>query len=260
MSYFKALRKFSIYRVFLLLLTVLLTQTAYAATSTLHVTLANGITGETVPNLRIDAYERLADGSKQWRAKSTTDSQGAAAFELEGLGAGQVYLLRSKPYNGISAYSEDIDSGADFSFKVGTLQLTLVDYLSQATLTDTKVTLYKRLADGSDKWAGSARSDESGMIRFTPVGLENGETYSVRTSSYGAGNAYSPVVSSVSDLTLELGTLAVTVQDFFSQTALADAKVYLYRREADGSSKRMASGTTDAAGLVRFTPFGIEQG
>ncbi|MCK5354987.1 MAG: hypothetical protein KAJ63_07700, partial [Methyloprofundus sp.] len=187
-------------------------------------------------------------------------AQGAASFELEGLGEGRVYLLRSKPYHSMSAYSEDIESDAGFTFNVGTLQLMLVDHLSQDIQINTKVTLYKRLADGSDKWAGSANSDESGRVRFTPVGLENGETYRVRANSYGAGHAYSPVVSSVSDLTLELGTLPVKVQDFFSQTALADTKVYLYRRETDGSSKKVASATTDELGLVRFTPFGIEQG
>ncbi|MCQ9380189.1 hypothetical protein, partial [Methyloversatilis sp. XJ19-49] len=98
--------------------------------------------------LSVSAYEKLADGSLVWRAKSDTDAEGLVRFDLEGLGAGRVYVFRTQPY-GRWVYSDEIVETGAYRFYVGRLQIRVVDGSSGEGRANQVVVLRKWSADGN---------------------------------------------------------------------------------------------------------------
>jgi hypothetical protein len=101
---------------------------------------------------RIDAYEKVAGGTKTWVKNSTTDSTGTVRLDLPGLGQGRTYVLRAKsPADGSDKYSNDITTPGQMVFTVGNapLRVTMVDALSGAAIPGVQITASERLAGGS---------------------------------------------------------------------------------------------------------------
>lgn len=210
-----------------------------------------------VANTEVQLYQRLADGSKKWAAKGTTDSNGVIKFTPLKLGNGQNYFLQTNPYNTGNAYSHDINNVGNITLAVGTLKTTLLNAISQTPLPDTKVTLYERMRDGSKKWRAKGVTDANGIVRFSPFALGEGRSYLLQSKPYNTGYAYSDDINAVGETTFAVGTLEITLINSISQSPLANTKVSLYERLTGGGKKWRAKGNTDANGVLRFTPLGI---
>jgi uncharacterized protein (DUF1800 family) len=149
----------------------------------LEVTLVNGISGNRLTGIRIDAYERV-DGHEnpQWRSRQDTNDQGIAIFDLDGLGDGRIYFLKTTPYNGGTVYSEDLDATGPFTFRVGTLEVLLISGATGDPLVDTRVDAREVIGDDLP-WRAAGISDQDGIIRFDLAGLGNGRTYILEARS-----------------------------------------------------------------------------
>ncbi|MCP5011940.1 MAG: hypothetical protein GY942_18335, partial [Aestuariibacter sp.] len=143
----------------------------------LNVTLINGLTGQPLANEAVAAMEILTDGSHKWTSARTTDTQGQAVFDLDGLGSGTNYVLRTIPYNGGYVYTPEVNAPGDITLKVGELPITVLDGDGSGPLTATRVELREQLGDGSLKYIKHGITDASGLIIFDAPDIGAGRTY-----------------------------------------------------------------------------------
>ncbi|MGL6077334.1 hypothetical protein, partial [Methyloversatilis discipulorum] len=76
--------------------------------------------------IEVNAYEKLADGSEVWKAKRSTDAQGLATFDLDGLGDGRKFVMKAKPYGAVVS-SQELSQPNWYQFRVGKLQVQVLD-------------------------------------------------------------------------------------------------------------------------------------
>jgi hypothetical protein len=261
------IHKFFTYQKFtilpLLLFMCLIPLTAHAD-STLNVTLKNGLNNLPLADKQITAYERNSNGGLRWAQRKTTDHDGKAEFNLEGIDSGRVYVLKTTPYNTGSVYSEDVTAAENFDFLVGMVELTLINGATGELLPDTKVYARKIMGDGSTKWYKWGISDSEGVAHFDLAGLGSGtETYLFRAKSMinGRWRSCDPVTSN-GPVTFVVGNtpLNVTLKNAISGTALPDQKITVYERLTDGSKKWTYSSHTDSNGKALFDIDGIDDG
>ena len=245
----------------LLLFMCLIPLTAYAD-STLNVTLKNGLNNLPLADKQITAYERNPNGGLRWAQRKTTDHDGKAEFNLEGIDSGRVYVLKAKPYNTGSVYSEDVTAAGNFDFLVGMVELTLINGATGELLPNTKVYARRILDDGNTKWYKWGISDSEGVVRFDLAGLGNGtETYLFKAKSTinGRWKSSEPVTNN-GPVTFVVGNtpLHVTLKNAINGTALPDQKITVYEKSANGSKKWTCSSHTDSNGKVTFDIDGID--
>ena len=229
----------------------------------LTVTLLDALSNAPLASLPIDAYERVADGSLQWRRKKTTNSVGRTTFDLDGLGANRVYVLRVKAFNGLTSDSEQLRAAGEFFFKVGTLAVRAVAGGTNQPLAAAKVDAYEKMADGSRTWVKGAATDAAGVIRFDLPGLGQGRTYVLRAKSPVDGTTkYSNDVVQPGQMTFVVGNapLRVTVVDALSGAPMPGLQLGASERMADGSSKDASWRATDPAGKALFDLAGLGSG
>ena len=85
---------------------------------------------------------------------------------LPGLGEGRTYQLSAKPY-GIRVWSDDLLSGGSYEFKVGSLEVSLLDE-EGVPLPATEVGVGVPASDGSFEWVLFGRTDGTGRVRLDP--------------------------------------------------------------------------------------------
>ncbi|MGE0520012.1 MAG: DUF1800 family protein [Candidatus Binatia bacterium] len=229
----------------------------------LYTTLADAVSNAPLANQAIDAYERVGDGSLQWRRQRTTSSVGRATFDLEGLGSGRIYVLRAKPFNGMSSDSEELRAAGELLFKVGALKVLVVAGGTNRPLTATRVDAYERTADGKLVFVKGGNTDASGVIRFDLPGLGRGRTFVLRAKSATDGTLkYSNDITQPGATTFIVGNapLRVTVLDGISHTPMIGLSVAAVERMADGSTREVAWRTTDGAGKIAFDLTGLGSG
>lgn len=229
----------------------------------LGVTVLDAIGNAPLGALAVDAYERVAGGALQWRRQRKTDANGRAVFDLDGLGAGRVYVLRVKAFNGMSTDSEDLRAAGELLFKVGTLKVLVVAGGTNAPMAGTRVDAYEKRADGSRVWAKGGNTDAAGVIRFDLPGLGSGRTYVLRAKSPVDGSTkWSNDLTQPGAMTFTVGSgpLRVTVVDALSGAAMPSLSVGAYERLADGSTREAAWRTTDATGKASFDLAGLGSG
>lgn len=73
-------------------------------TGNAQITLKDGDTGKPIPEARLYAYEKLADGQLISRQRGRTSPEGKVHFTLDGLGEGHVYVI--KAYNPYGKYKK----------------------------------------------------------------------------------------------------------------------------------------------------------
>ena len=85
-----------------------------------QITLTDGDNDIPLPNLRIDAYEKLPDDSLTRVQKRTTNEGGKAHFTLPGVGTGKIYVLRVRnPFgNDKKYYSPFLSNEGPFEFRI----------------------------------------------------------------------------------------------------------------------------------------------
>ncbi len=253
----------AVFPIFFFIVVLFTSLASYSAAATLNVTLQNGLSGELLAGIKITAAERLSTGKLKWTTSQTTDGQGRAAFTLDGLGWGKVYVLYARVYNGISSYSDEIASPGNYVFKVGKLEVTVVSGIDGSPLANLKVAAKERQADGTLKWLTSGKTDERGVIRFDLKPLQEGKTCVLRAKSPVDGSSkYSGDITANGRFLFTVGNqpLIVTLQNGLSGGLLAGVKVTAAERLSTGKLKWTASRTTDSQGRAVFDLDGLGQG
>jgi len=226
----------------------------------LDVLLVDGLTNQRLAGIKVTAAERLATGKLKWAASRTTDDQGRAVFDLEGLGRGRVYVLYARVFNQVTSYSGDIVQPGKYVFRVGKLEVTAVSGADGALLTGYKVSVKERLADGKLKWVTSGKTDSRGVVRFDLKPARNYLLYA-KSPVDGSGKFSGPVAAE-GRFTFVVGNrpLTVTLVNGLSNTPLAGIKVTAAERLATGKLKWAASRTTDDQGRAVFDLEGLGRG
>lgn len=226
----------------------------------LTVTMIDAFSLAPLAGKRISAYERLADGSLKWAKGQDTDLDGRTVFNLPGLGSGRTYVLKTQVFNGGSSESEDLTAAGDYTFKVGTLTVTVIAGGTEDPLPGLRVTALERQADGTLKWTKQGTTDDHGVIRFDLPGLGQGRTYVLRAASPWDGSTKtSNPLTQTGAFTIPIGNapLRVTLIDHVSRQPLGTIKITAYERLPDGTGRWVAQRTTDANGLAIFDLDGL---
>ncbi|AOF83032.1 fibronectin type III domain protein [Methyloversatilis sp. RAC08] len=151
------------------------------AQGALTVKLIDHMTEAGVANVELHAYERTAGGDV-WRAKRLTDAQGGASFDLDGLGSGRNYVLKTQPF-GVWVESDLLTEPRGYGFRVGSVPVTLIDGARGTVLSSVTVIAFEKLPDGALKVAKQGISDGTGLIRFDFEGLGQGREYVMRATN-----------------------------------------------------------------------------
>ncbi len=236
----------------------------------LHVTFVDAVSNAPLATQLVDAYERLADGTLKWSRQRTTSSSGRATFDLAGLGSGRIYVLRAKPYNGLTTDSEDLRAAGEFLFRAGALKVKVVAGGTNKPLVATRVDAYERRPDGTQTFVKGANTDAAGIIRFDLpglggglLGLGTGRVFVLRAKSATDGTTkYSNEITQGGEMTFVVGNapLRATVIDAVSGAPMVGLSVVAVERLADGSTKEIAWRTTDAAGKAVWDLTGLGSG
>jgi len=219
----------------------------------LNVKLANKLDGQILADKNIIVYRVESSGSLSWiRSKNTTET-GYASFDLDGLGSGTRYVLRTHPYNTGYTYSPVISKTGDFDFTVGAVEVHVVKGVDNSNLPNHKVSLYERLTDGKNQWRASGETDSEGVIRFYPKNLGSGKSYFLVTKNpFDGSTKYSQSFSDSGKHDFSVGNklLQVTLTNELSGQAVADKEVTVYERMDDRSLKWRTRKTTDLSGRL----------
>jgi 5-hydroxyisourate hydrolase-like protein (transthyretin family) len=229
------------------------------AASAVTVKLIDHVTDAGIPDVELHAYERTASGDV-WRAKRTTDSQGGAAFDLDGLGEGRNYVLKTQPF-GAWVESELITESRGFGFRVGKLQIQVIDGQTGQGRADQEVTLKRWSPDGSHVWVMAGRTNAQGWVKLDPPDVGVIPYVVVATSPTDGREKISEVYRSKGPHRFVLGNDAVVVrvQDSVSGEALSGKTVEVW--EKTGTSQVLhLKRTTDTSGQVKFDLDGIADG
>lgn len=222
-------------------------------------TLVDGIQAGLPPlaNYGVQVRELLSDGKTAWFASVTTDAKGQLRLNLP---PNRQFRLEAKStFNNAYKFSQPLQAGQQQTFQVGTplLQATLKDAVSGAVLPAVKVTAYLIKADGKSVWRTETSTDANGQVRFDLPELLEGDKAQLFASPYNAYRAASPIVSQPGNLEFKVGETRVKVMDS-TQTPtkpLANQKVTIAEKMADGKEVWRSEATTDATGLLRLSLF-----
>ena len=231
--------------------------------SPLNVTLVNGISNTPLANMEIHIRERFNDGSSQWIAKASTDRNGRAIFDLEGIGQGHNYYLLTKPYNGGWVNSGPVTRAGDFRFPVGTFEVRVVSGANGSKLSNIAVNVRERLNDGTTRPVTEGTTDTNGIIRFDLEGLGKGHTYYLGAKSPVDGKwAISENISQVGQHTFKLGNipLNVTLLNGISNVPLANLTIHVREQLSNGTTQWTAKAVTNSIGHAIFDLERLGQG
>ena len=223
----------------------------------------NGLSGNPVANLKVTANRELAPGQLQWAADRTTDANGQAVYDLDGLGSGATFVLSAIPYNGGIVYSDELRQAGSYDFKVGTVELTVRNPLNGAPLVGVSVTALAKNADGSFTGTKQATTDSLGIIRFDLPGLGSGRVYLFEAKSLSDGsNKRSQEISQAGTYVFTVGSppLTVTVKNGRSGAVRPGLSLMAYELLSSGGKQWVATRTTDAAGRAVFDLDGLGSG
>ncbi|WP_310448388.1 DUF1800 family protein, partial [Thiobacillus sp.] len=138
----------------------------------------------------IQAWEKQVDGSLVYRVVRTTDANGLAWFDLDGLGSGKVYVLKAQPF-GYWVQSGEISTTGSHGFRVGTTLVTLTNADNSAPLAGKTMTALEKLPTGALRWAMQGTTNAQGQVKFDLDRLGQGAVYVLRASDpFSDGNDY----------------------------------------------------------------------
>ena len=221
----------------------------------------DGVDDTGLADVTVEAFERTETGGLAFRASRRTGTDGRAAFDLDGLGQGQAYVLRTEPF-GHRIQSEDIGLAGEHQLRAGTIQVGLVSGESGNPYRRQPVVLFEVGADGSREHVRTLESDAEGMLYFEPEALGE-RRYQLRASSPVDGRAkFSQVYDAPGRYVFSVGGPALTVKliDHHAGQGMAGQRVIAEEVLSDGSRQWAAAFTTDADGRARFDLDGLGQG
>jgi uncharacterized protein (DUF1800 family)/5-hydroxyisourate hydrolase-like protein (transthyretin family) len=230
---------------------------------TVELTAVSGADGAPLVGVKVTAVSKKPDGGWNWVKQGTTDDRGVIRFDLPGLGNGTIYAFEAtSPSDGRTKRSQEITTLGQHVFRVGNapLVVTLQNAISGALLAGVSVTVNEKLASGEMRWTANRATDANGRVLFDLDGLGSGRTYVLYANVYNGMTSYSDEVVATGPFTFRVGTLEVHAVSGAGGAPLAAYKITAYEVQADGSTKWMAAGSTDAEGVIRFDLLGLRAG
>lgn len=227
----------------------------------LAVQVLDHVSGAKLSGVSVLVYEKQADGSLAWRVSRSTNTEGRVNFDLDGLGSGRKYVLRTSPY-GYLASSDEVSVGGDYRFSVGKLQVALVDSRTAKPFSGQDVQLLEREANGSLTWLAKFRTDADGKVKLDPSGLGT-KAYVLRvTSLVDGGVKESPDYKQAGAFVFNVhgSDVVIRLVDHITEAFLAGHAVLAYKKLKDGSLAFVEQKLSDAEGLARFDLADIGKG
>ena len=172
--------------------------------ATVQVTLVDGLSGTPLTKKRV-ALERVGVKRKARNISAKkTDQAGQVVFEVD-TGPDQLLQVVTRSF-GTWAISAPFTAPRQFTFKEGTLAVTLVDGSDGSPLANWRIWVARRGSD--NKWSRVLRgfTDDQGHIRFTPPGLGDGASFRLQAKSPADGKMmYSQTFTQPGTQTFTLG-------------------------------------------------------
>ncbi len=231
----------------------------------LLVNLVDALDGSAQPGVRVDAWHQPEGGKRRWLARTETDAEGVARFDIDNLGEpdGPVVSLRAKVFGG-SAYTSGITATGPYTFPVGTLNLTLRSRVDGQLMPNAQVHLREVLDDGAHRWAMRGRTNADGVVRFTPAGLGEGREYRAKARSPSTRKWHSSeVYSAAGRYEFEVGNvpLVVSMVDGISAAPVTNKAIYAIEIFDNGARpKWRGKSVTDEDGVAVFDLSGLGEG
>lgn len=230
----------------------------------LTVVLKDALTSTVLADKSVTLYKIKDDGGYTWYRQKNSDENGIVRFDVDELGEGTKFILRSKIYNNVYSYSNPISSTGEFVFKVGTTTITLLNGNNSPStpLSNHKMYVYRNETDGTLKYISSMYSDSNGVIKLNLLGMENGITYTIKSKSIIGNREYSKTISSDGSYEFTVGIAPVNIHlvDAISHTAISGKYVTIDREQEDGSFKWYKGVTTDIFGKSSVELPGVTTG
>jgi 5-hydroxyisourate hydrolase-like protein (transthyretin family) len=230
----------------------------------LTVKLVSGATGEAMPGEQVVLKRIDANGRHRWVSRNTTDDDGVARFDPNGLGEGSTFVARARsPISGRWKHSDPIKEAGTSTFAVGNkpLLVNLVDALDGSAQPGVRVDAWHRPDGGKRRWLARTETDADGVAHFDidNLGEPEGPVVSLRAKVFG-GSAYASGITAPGPYKFAVGTLALSLRSKANGQLMPKADVHLREVLDDGGKRWAMRGRTDAEGVVRFTPVGIGGG
>ena len=221
----------------------------------------DGVSGQGLADIVVEAYERVDSGGLLYRVRRRTDASGRARFDLDGLGHGRTYVLRTEPF-GHRVESEDLGLAGEHVVRAGTMQVELRSGASGDRYRRQPVALFEVLADGTREHVQTLASDGDGVVYLEPAGLGE-RRYQLRASSPVDGRGkFSAVYDASGRYVFTVGGPALTVKlrEHTSGDGLVGVRIIAEELLADGGRAWRAALETDSDGIARFDLAGLGEG
>ena len=219
----------------------------------LNVTVSSGVDNAPLTNQVVTLYQLKTDGSRQSLRTVSTDSKGALALDLPGLGIGTDYELKTLPKHGSrEVYSGKISATGSFAFKVANIRIKAIDGRTNKPMAEHKVLVYKQNAEGSTVYFSSVITDASGLADIQLADIAS-QPYLFKTASLSDGRIWgSELITSTGTSNFVIGNklLNVAITSGIDNAPLANQLVTLYQLKADGSRQSIRTITTNNQGLL----------
>lgn len=213
-----------------------------------------------IPALQVRAHEVLGSGALGPAINRTTDETGTARFDLDGLGAGRHYKVRTKPY--LQWIERDVESAGWVDVSAGPVRATVVHGVTGKALANEAVRLYAVQADGTRKALQTLNSAADGTLILDPVDLGDRPYVLSAASPMDGTTKFSEPIMAPGEHTFAVGGAGVLVKvtDWQSKDAMPGVTVKAFDIAADGSHVWVAQRVTDELGRARFDLDGLDSG
>jgi uncharacterized protein (DUF1800 family)/5-hydroxyisourate hydrolase-like protein (transthyretin family) len=172
------------------------------------VTLIDKNSGSSIPNQRIDAYEKLVTGKLKWRAKGNTDATGVVHFDLSQLALGNTHVFRTQnPFgNNKRYYSVLVSAEGTVNFSIARDEDSPLD-LKVPDLAITAPVEGSNIGTTGVTLTGTATDNE--RITAVSIELSDGNSSSTHSANYDSSTGTWELVIGTGVL-IEGTTLQVT--------------------------------------------------
>ncbi len=234
---------------------------AIAAVGSLTVKLLDHISEAGLVGQEVHAYEKGADGTLTWKAKRVTDAGGLTKFDLDGLGSGKVYEFQAQPY-GYSVHSDAVSATGWYSFRVGKLQIQVIDGITEQPKAGQAVVLKRWQADGNHVGVMSAQTDAGGWLKLDPPSLgQVGYVLTAISPTDGQWKSSEPYwVKGPHRFVLGNAAVVGKLRDGVTGAQLGSQWMEVWEKLAGGGRTLKEKRWTDANGEIRFDLAGMKEG
>lgn len=221
------------------------------------VKVTNSKTTLPIGTLNVTANEVLSNGTLGPSITRTTDTNGTAQFDLDGISQGKRYRIRTTPF--LMPIERDISAPGWVDIPAGTLRVRVENGADGAGLAGREVKLYRIQPDGSRQGLRTLMTASNASLVLDPADIGFTRYQLSAISPFDNSTKFSQVFGAGGDAVFSVGSAGVTVRvrDFKSGAALGGQAVSIYERKLDGTLAWISSRNTDSAGHVRFDLEGV---